>query len=77
MPVLDHVIVMACQTIADVTLVAVKTVAHRWWAIRKEMAPKAASSLSSHAFTSACVMTGGPAPTVGQGMVPFTILQRF
>ena len=58
-------------------LAAVRTAACMWWAILKEMAPKAALSFSSHTATSAAVMGGGPRPTVGHGMVPFTILQRF
>ena len=77
MPVLDHVVVIAVQTKVDVVLAAVKTAACIWWAIHRDMAPKAASSLLSHAFTSAWVMVGGPALTVGRGIVPFTILQRF
>ena len=77
MPVQDQVVVMVVHTKAEVVLATVRTAARIWWAILKEMAPKAASSLSSQTATSWAVTGGGPGPTVGHGIVLFTILQRF
>ena len=55
--------VIAVHTKAKVVLAAVRTAAHIWWAILKEMAPKAASSLSSQTATSWAVTGGGGSRT--------------
>ena len=60
MPVQDQVVVMAVHTNAEVVLAAVRTAAHIWWAIQRDMAPKAASSLSSQRATSWAVTGGVP-----------------
>ena len=59
MPVRDQVVVMAVHTNAEVVLAAVRTAARIWWAIRRDMAPKAASSLSSQRATSWAVTGEG------------------
>ena len=55
MPVRDQVVVMAVHTNAEVVLAAIRTAARMWCVILKEMAPKAASSLSSQTATSCAV----------------------
>ena len=58
MPVQDQVVVMAVHTKVEVVLAAVRMAARIWWAILRDMVPKAASSLSSQTATS-CAVTGG------------------
>ena len=50
---------MAVHTNAEVVLAAMRTAARIWWAILKDMAPKAALSLSSQRATSWAVTGGG------------------
>ena len=51
--------VIVVHTSAEVVLAAVRTAARIWWAILKDMAPKAASSLLSQTATSWAVTGGG------------------
>ena len=77
MLVWDQVVVMVVHANAEVVLAAVRTAAYIWWAIFKEMVPKAASSLSSQTAISCAVTGEDPGLTVSCGIIPFTILQRF
>ena len=51
--------VIAVHTSAEVVLAAMRTAARMWWAIWRDMAPKAASSLSSQRAMSWAVTGGG------------------